>query len=30
MGIVFGIVVPAAVFAFSFYLTHLLYKHFNK
>lgn len=26
--IVFGVVVPAVVFAVSFYLTHLLYRHF--
>jgi len=28
--IVFGILVPAAVFAFSFWMTDLLYKHFSK
>lgn len=26
--ILFGIVIPGAVFAFAYYLTHLLYKHF--
>ena len=29
-GIVFGIVVPALVFALAFYVTHLLYRHFTK
>ncbi len=28
--IVFGIIVPAVVFLFSLYVTHLLYKHFTK
>ncbi len=28
--IVFGIVVPAAVFLLSLFVTHLLYKHFTK
>ncbi len=28
--IVFGILVPAAVFAFSFWMTELLYRHFSK
>jgi len=28
--LVFGILVPAAVFAFSFWMTDLLYKHFSK
>ena len=28
--IVFGILVPAAVFGFSFWMTHLLYRHFSK
>ncbi len=28
--VVFGIVVPAAVFVFSFYMAHLLYKRFSK
>jgi len=29
-GILFGIIVPGAVFALSFYLTDLLYKHFSR
>jgi hypothetical protein len=28
--LVFGILVPAAVFAFSFWMTDLLYRHFSK
>jgi hypothetical protein len=28
--IVFGIIVPAVVFLFSLYVTHLLYKHFTE
>lgn len=28
--VVFGIVVPAVVFVFSLYVTHLLYRHFTK
>lgn len=28
--IIFGIVVPAVVFIFSFTMTYLLYKHFSK
>jgi hypothetical protein len=28
--IIFGIVVPAMVFAFSFLVTYLLYRHFAK
>ena len=28
--IIFGILVPAAVFIFSFWMTDLLYKHFSK
>lgn len=28
--IIFGILVPAAVFAFSFWMTDLLYRHFSK
>ena len=28
--ILFGIVVPAAVFIFSFAMTYLLYRHFSK
>ncbi len=28
--ILFGIVIPAAVFIFSFIMTYLLYRHFSK
>jgi hypothetical protein len=28
--LVFGILVPAAVFAFSYWMTDLLYRHFSK
>jgi hypothetical protein len=28
--LVFGILVPAAVFAFSFWTTDLLYRHFSR
>jgi hypothetical protein len=28
--LLFGIIVPGAVFALSFYLTDLLYRHFSK
>ncbi len=28
--LIFGILVPAAVFVFSFWMTDLLYKHFSK
>ncbi len=28
--ILFGIVIPAAVFIFSFVMTYLLYRHFSK
>jgi uncharacterized membrane protein len=28
--ILFGIVIPAAVFAFSFFMTYLMYRHFSK
>jgi hypothetical protein len=28
--IIFGIVIPAAVFLFSFGMTYLLYRHFSK
>jgi uncharacterized PurR-regulated membrane protein YhhQ (DUF165 family) len=28
--VIFGILVPAAVFAFSFWMTDLLYRHFSK
>lgn len=28
--VIFGILVPAAVFAFSFWMTHLLYRHFSR
>ncbi len=28
--ILFGIVIPAAVFIFSFTMTYLLYRHFSK
>jgi hypothetical protein len=26
--VILGIAIPAAVFAFSYYMTHLLYRHF--
>jgi hypothetical protein len=26
--VVFGIIIPGTVFALSYYLTHLLYRHF--
>lgn len=28
--VIFGIIVPAAVFLFSFTMTYLLYRHFSK
>ena len=28
--IIFGIVIPALVFAFSFFMTELLFRHFSK